>query len=122
MNPKPKAVFWYQIYCGTLAAVYLVVAAAGAVLLALPAASLEMQEAEKFITAGICLAVSLPLLAASLLPFCFHPRPWLWVYGIVLIAVGFTSCCFWPICIPLLVYWLKPDVQGYFGRNAGTGG
>ncbi len=115
---KPKAIFWYQVYCWIMAAMYFVVAAIGAVLLVVPASALEMQEVEKYLTAGVCIVMGLPLMVACLVPFCFHPRPWLWVYGIVLIALGLTSCCFWPICIPLLIYWLKPDVQGYFGRKS----
>ena len=79
---------------------------------------LEMEELEKRITAGVCIALGLPFAVASILPLLFEPRPWLWVYGIVLLATGFTSCCFWPICIPLLVFWIKPDVQRYFGKDA----
>jgi hypothetical protein len=37
-----------------------------------------------------------------------------WIYGIVLIALGMTSACFVPACIPLLIYWLKPDAKSYF--------
>jgi hypothetical protein len=28
-----------------------------------------------------------------------------------------TSACFLPACIPLLIYWIKPDVKAYFGRT-----
>ena len=113
---RPKAILWYQIYCWILAIMYLLVALAGVALLLLPASALEMTEAEKFIAAGVCIALGLPFTAASILPMLFHPKPWLWVYGIVLIALGLTSCCFWPICIPLLIFWIKPDVQSYFGK------
>ena len=46
------------------------------------------------------------------------PRLWVWIYGIVLIAVGFTSACCIPFCVPLLIYWLKPEAKAYFGRPA----
>jgi hypothetical protein len=32
-----------------------------------------------------------------------------WIWGIVLIAIGLTSCCTLPVTIPLLIYWLKED-------------
>jgi hypothetical protein len=27
-----------------------------------------------------------------------------------------TSACFLPFCIPLLIFWLKPEAKHYFGR------
>ena len=114
---RPKVILWYQVYCWILATVYLLVVLAGIIILMAPAGTLEMEELEKRITAGVCIALGLPFAVASILPLLFEPRPWLWVYGIVLIATGFTSCCFWPICIPLLVFWIKADVQRYFGKD-----
>jgi hypothetical protein len=107
---KPRAFFWYKVYCGLLAAVYFLSIIAGVVMLTL-------EDSEKLI-AAILIVFGVPFLFASLLPLFFQPKPWLWIYGIVLIAVGFTSCCFWPICIPLFIFWLKPDIQRFFGRNA----
>jgi hypothetical protein len=50
----------------------------------------------------------------------FLPRkPWAWIAHLVLIAIGLTSCCTIPASIPLLVLWLKPDVQAWFGRGDG---
>lgn len=120
MEDRPKVIFWYNLYLWLLAILYVLVAGCGMVLLFLPATALEMKEPEKIVSAVVCFAVGLPFAAASLLPFAFYPKPWLWVYGIVMIAIGLTSCCFWPICIPLLIYWIKPDVQRHFGRNAQT--
>ena len=44
-------------------------------------------------------------------------RRWGWIYGIVLIAVGLTSCCLLPATIPLLIFWLKPETQAFYGRG-----
>ena len=30
-----------------------------------------------------------------------------WVYNIILIGIGLTSCCFWPATIPLIIFWIK---------------
>ncbi len=118
METRPKVITWYNIYLWTLALMYVLVALAGVVLFLTPATQLGIEEMEKMIIASVCLAMGAPLAVASLLPFAFHTKPWLWVYGIVMIAIGLTSCCFWPVCIPLLVAWIKPDVQRYFGKDA----
>src|SRR5262245_22541688 len=52
-------------------------------------------------------------IAAMLLP----PMPWLWTYNLVLICLGMGSACYLPICIPLLIFWLKPENKAYFGRT-----
>ena len=30
-----------------------------------------------------------------------------WIYHVVLIGLGLTSCCTWPMTIPLLIFWIK---------------
>jgi hypothetical protein len=49
---------------------------------------------------------------ALLLP----PRPWTWIYHLVIICFGMTSACCIPMCVPLVIFWLKPDTKAYFGR------
>jgi hypothetical protein len=29
-----------------------------------------------------------------------------------------TSVCCIPACVPLLIYWIKPETKAYFGRTA----
>ena len=41
-------------------------------------------------------------------------RPWGWVYKLILICIGLTSCWLWPVTIPLLRRWLKPDMKRYY--------
>ena len=118
METRPKVITWYNVYLWTLAVMYALAASAGVALFFVPATQLGMDDTEKIILAFVCLVVSVPLAVASLLPFAVNAKPWLWIYGIVMIAIGLTSCCFWPLCIPLLVAWIKPDVQRYFGRDA----
>ena len=56
-----------------------------------------------------------------LIPFAIAPFlpkvPWVWVYGIVMIAIGMTSLCCLPATIPLLIFWIKPEARQYFGRE-----
>ena len=45
----------------------------------------------------------------------FMPREkWVWIFDLVLICFGFTTCCLIPACIPLLIFWLKPEAKAWF--------
>ena len=54
----------------------------------------------------VFLGMGLVLLVVSLLGIFLKPRPWVWIYSLVLICLGMTSPCFLPICIPLLLFWM----------------
>jgi hypothetical protein len=87
-----------------MAALYILVSLFGIVLLVLPAETLQMRPAEKLIN-GILMTVTYLPLAAIFLSTSFLPRkPWVWIYDIVLIAIGMTSCCCLPATIPLLIH------------------
>lgn len=46
-------------------------------------------------------------------------RPWMHVVGIVLLGVGLLSSCLsWVVNVPLLIYWLKPEVKRWFDTGA----
>ena len=48
----------------------------------------------------------------------FLPRKsGVWVFGLVLICIGLTSLCCLPVCIPLLIHWLKPETKAFYGRE-----
>lgn len=66
---------------------------------------------------ALMLLIGLGLFAACLLPLLVSPRSWLWTYDLVIICLGMSSACFLPACIPLLIFWLKPDTKRYFGRS-----
>jgi len=53
---------------------------------------------------------------ASFLGTRVAPDAAAWTLGLVLIALGLTSCCL-PLCLPLLIFWLKPETQQFFGRR-----
>ena len=40
-----------------------------------------------------------------------------WVFGMVLIAISLTGICF-IAGVPLLIFWLKPEVKQYFLNRA----
>jgi hypothetical protein len=111
--PPPPVVWWFKVYTGALAFVYLLTAGAGVVMFFLPPNDEYPVEA-LLIQGVLILAMGLFFLAACLIPLIFRPRPWLWVYDFVIICLGMTSCCCLPACVPLLLFWIKPEVKAYF--------
>ena len=117
--PTPTVVTWFRIYCGALSLVYLA-CIAGGLFICISVDELARTEdtprwllmayGSGLIFLGVVLAA---VFAAGVV---LQPKPWVWIYGIVLIAIGFSSPCCIPASIPLLVFWLKPDTRVYFGR------
>lgn len=116
---KPGVVGWYHAYCAAMAFLYLfciVIGVAGIVF------RNEIADRDSppeliallgvmFAVLGVVLMVAFA--AAPFLP----PRPWVWIYHLVLIALGMTSACCLFASIPLLLFWIKPETRTYFGRT-----
>lgn len=121
VSPNPSIFKYYKIYCIFMAFLYLLVAGLGIFLLALPSVAggeIRGKEAFEFqlyggvyAVAGLIFAV--PYAIAPFLP----PKPWHWIYGIVLICLGFTSCLCLPVAVPLLIQWIKPENKVVFGKE-----
>jgi MFS family permease len=115
--PKPDTVTWYKVYAGFMTALYLVLAVAGAFLVAYAAdlADADHDEVELQMM-GVLYGVLGIAFAIVFAVGLFVPRrKWGWIYSIVLICIGLTSCCTLPACIPLLIFWVKPETKRYFG-------
>lgn len=114
---QPPVVTWYYVYCGLVSLVYVVAILLVAFFMTVGASWLEMDRTAALILTvligGGSAACLIPFLAAFFLP----RKPWVWVYGLVLICVGFTSCLVLPISIALLIFWIRPETQTYFGRE-----
>lgn len=104
----------FKVYSAIMALLYGTLLAAA---VAVPLMGLEFQT-EDMITFLIMGLVSLPFLA--LFGFgLFLPRTkWAWVMGLIMIVIGLSSCCFWPICIPLLLKWIEPQTKDWFENSA----
>jgi hypothetical protein len=114
--PAPPVVRWFKVYAAVMAALYLLIVAAGLFFLFIPAEALGEDEMPPWIMTLIFVGIGLPLLAAFAAAIFLPPRRWVWIYDIVLICLGLTSCLTLPFCIALLIYWLKPEAKAYFGR------
>ncbi|MFV0389641.1 MAG: hypothetical protein ACK5NT_12900 [Pyrinomonadaceae bacterium] len=107
-------VFWFRIYCGLMTILYIFTIVLGVVLIFVPAEDPFGQN----IISGSIYAILGTVLGSLFLVGLFMPRkPLAWIYGIVMIAIGMASCCFFPAVIPLLIFWIKPETQAYFGRK-----
>ena len=115
----PPAHRWFVAYCVVMALLYLVIAAMGIVFLVI-----EPPPDEDPVEVKIMGAVFLVMGLVFCVPYGATPflprKSWVWVVGIVLICLGLTSACCLPVCIPLLIYWLKPEMKAFYGRDLVT--
>ena len=111
----PPVYKWFIVYCVLMAVLYLGTAVMGIVFMFVEP-DREMSAAEAKIMSVVFLVVGL----VFFVPFALGPflprKSWAWVFGLVLICIGLTSTCCLPICIPLLIYWSKPEMKAFYGR------
>jgi hypothetical protein len=102
---------------------YLAVAALGIVFFVVDPATfkakldMEMEPVFAKIMGSVIIIMGLGFAVVSAIPLLFSPRPWTWVYSLVLICLGLTSPCFLPFSIPLMIFWLKPEAKAYYGKQ-----
>ena len=116
---RPPVWKWYIVYAVFMALLYLFVALMGVGYLA-GAGFLPVGQDEQIlfgVYGGLFLVLGIVFaglyVAAPFLP----KKPWAWIYHLVLIALGLTSCCTLFVCVPLLIYWLKPETKAMFERT-----
>ena len=112
-----KTFFWYRVYCGCMTALNLAIVVIGATM-AFASGSMVRQDAQEALVVGILYTISGGFFAVVYLVALALPRkPYNWVVGIVMIALGLSGCCFLPATIPLLIFWFKPETKAYLGRT-----
>lgn len=123
MNPppipgpvQPQVVVWFRVYAVFLVLLYLLVAAASLFFFFLPESELDMGRREALFVGTLFLVMGLGLALACLPPLVAGPRPWVWVYSLVMICLGMTGCTL-PACVPLLIFWIRPEVKAYYGKD-----
>ena len=116
----PGVLTWFKVYAVCMALLYALVIVGGVFFYVMAdsfAADPEMGPEQARIQGAVMAIIGLPLAglfaAGALLP----RRPWVWIYNLVLIAIGLTSCCLWPATIPLLIFWIKPEARWWYGRT-----
>jgi len=124
MSERPTVITWFKVYAGLMVLLYIIVLVAGILIFAnaesfvgndvRPGSSVPTDPAEAQLMGLIYAVLGVVLSLVFAVGLATPRRFWGWVYGIVLIAIGLTSCCFWPITIPLLIFWLKPEVKDWY--------
>ena len=131
MASKPRAIVWYKVYCYCFSALNFYTAFHGlkivrdpyGVVNSVPQLSeqaVDQQTTEIVVTAVSSVGWSLLAmgvvfgLTAFSLPYAPDNRK-TWVAHLVHIIFGATSCVLTPLCVPLLIAWLKPEVKAWFG-------
>ena len=115
-STTPPAHKWFVVYCVLMALLYLATAVMGIVFL-VTEPDREMSEAEARIMGVVMIILGLVFFTPYALAPFFPRKSWAWVFGLVLICIGLTSLCCLPVCIPLLIFWLKPEMKTFYGRD-----
>lgn len=116
-DEKPAVIIWYKVYMGLMALFSLTPLAAGIFLFVGPVTTADMDGMAPEILGIVYIVIGvvfmIPIFAAFFLP----RKPWVWVYHLVMICLGLPSCMV-VFCVPLLIFWLKPEVKTYFGQES----
>ncbi|MGY8642773.1 MAG: hypothetical protein ACKVJU_16965 [Verrucomicrobiales bacterium] len=117
-TPRPSADKWFRIYMG-VSFVFLILLAIfcfAVPFIPFPDMTADDKMMAKIMgpTYGVAMIISMGIFGVSLFT---KPKPWTWVYNLVVICLGLTSCSM-IFCIPLLIFWLKPECKNYYGRPA----
>lgn len=108
---------WFRVYCGFMALVYLLctLGGIGAIVLSMTGQINNNDDRIMLIIQGIIFSViSVPLMIMFAFGLNLPRRKWGWIFGIVLIAIGLTSPCCMPASIPLLIFWMKPELRRFY--------
>ncbi len=121
---RPGVLTWFKVYAGFMGLIYMFVFLfMGLGLIGLQVAPPPNMDQDDRLLMWIMLPVMMIVgvaLAGVFLAALFLPRkPWVWVYDVVLIGLGLSSCCLWPATIPLVIFWIKDETRLYFGMTKG---
>jgi hypothetical protein len=117
-NPVGSKVYtWYKVFCALLTLASFLPIIMGILAMIGSAQEPTTKEQTDAFTGGIMfifygLFYLVPYGFGLILP----NRPFHWIYGLLLICLGMTSCIFLPFAIPLLLYWIKPETKAFMGR------
>ena len=112
----PPVYTWFVVYCVLMALLNLLLAVIGIGLM-FTEPDEDMSAAEAKLMASMFLILGLVFFVSyGSVPF-LPRKSWVWVFGLVLICLGLTSTCLLPVCIPLLIFWLKPEMKAFYGKD-----
>jgi len=110
---KPKVLNWYYAFCGLSSLMWLGILLDGIWELCFP--TLHEEWADK-VFGKIFIFIGLLFIPYAVAPFLPH-KPWVWIYGLVLIGFVMLNTCCLPIAVPIVIFWLDPKTRQYFRRG-----
>ena len=116
---RPTVVLWYRVYCVASALFYLLIGFVFILGMTLdPTFTKGVEHPEAFrIFAWVFSSFIIMFGALFLLSFLLGRNSSAWIYHLVMICLGLSNGLFLFFCIPMLIYWLKPETKTYFGRT-----
>ncbi|MBE7439558.1 MAG: hypothetical protein HS115_13960 [Spirochaetales bacterium] len=116
---QPSVILWYRVYCASMLVLYFLMFVGGIVLFIFRSEALGSGNETLGIVYAAALVLSSMFFGLLFMVSFFLPyRPGSWIYHLLLIIAGLPSCCCMPASVALLIYWVKPETQRYFGRSA----
>lgn len=112
-----KTHFWFKVYAGVMTAIYACLFGAGIFLLVADLGGTASEVTGQRVNGVFATIIGLACLVLYGIGLFLPRRPWAWVYGVVLIGIGLTSCCILPAALPLLIFWLKPEMKARFNKT-----
>lgn len=112
-----RTYFWYRMFCSVVTVFGIILAILGIIAM-LGSFNETGEKATSAFSGGVMFLIAggAPALLC-LLGVLFPPRSWTWIYGLALLILATLSCAPAIFSIPLLIFWVKPETQSFFGRN-----
>jgi hypothetical protein len=111
IGPLPAVIRWQKVYLGFMTVLYVFVIAMGVFLLlnadSMQNVDADMDAAQAKIMGVVYAAMGVVFALLFALGFVFRKGMFGWVYNLISILIGLLSCCMWPACIPLVIFWIK---------------
>ena len=103
-----RVLFWQMVYVILMILLYSTVMLGAFLMFVFAAEIADAETSEREIqTMAILFGfICLPILALYVVGLFWRRGKSGWIYQIVLIAIGLTSCATWPLTIPLIVGWV----------------
>lgn len=119
---EPPVWKWFRVYVGLMSVLYLAFAGMGLFMIAFGPTIAESSRnpSDAFVMpflGGVYAVLGFVFMGVFVYGLMIPRKPWAWIYGLVLICFGMTSPCCMPASIPLLIFWIKPEMKAFFGRS-----
>lgn len=114
----PAVVRWYARYCQFAVALFAAASLVGVRVIGTRAALAEQWGIDPTAVGmfgGLWILTLLFLAFVHFAALRTPATPWAWKIHAIVLAIGLTTLVLWPVALPLIWYWLKPETKAFFG-------